>query len=457
MKRFLNLVVAVALSMSTAVFAQYDYLYEDMPFDMPKVNEPQIPQRSVSLDEFGAKGDGVTLCTDAFAKAIAELSRQGGGTLVVPQGVWYTGPIMLQSRINLHLAAGAIILFTEDYTKYPTVETIYEGKTAKKCQSPITAIDCEDVAITGSGVIDGNGMYWRPLKKPKTNSSQWDKITAFGGSIDEKGSLWTPDDNRQHLRPNLIKFVNCRRVMFKDVTFKNSPAWNVHPVMCQDIIVDGVKILNPSYAQNGDGIDIESCSRVIMVNSTLDVGDDGICIKSGKDEEGRRRGMPTEYVIVDGCTVYSAHGGFVIGSEMSGGARNISVSNCQFIGTDNGLRFKSTRGRGGVVEKIYIRNISMVDIPGSAILFNLYYGKKLKPGEVVEPIPVDETTPSFRDISIENLSCRGAKQAFFFNGLPEMPVKNISLKNISISAYEKSTFNFCENITKENVVETLLK
>jgi len=208
------------------------------------------------------------------------------------------------------------------------------------------------------------------------------------------------------------------------------------------LIVRNVYVKNPWYAQNGDGIDVESCKNVLIENGTFDVGDDGICIKSGRDEAGRKRGRPTENVTVRNCTVYHAHGGFVIGSEMSGGARNLYVSDCTFIGTDIGLRFKTTRGRGGVVEKIYVNNISMKDIVGEAILFDMYYaaqdpvplaGEKRQPPKV-EFKTVDETTPQFKDFHISNVTCSGAEKAIFLRGLPEMHVKDVTLENITIRA-----------------------
>lgn len=250
-------------------------------------------------------------------------------------------------------------------------------------------------------------------------------------------------------------------------SFQNSPAWNLHPLMCENVLIENVEVRNPSYAQNGDGLDLESCKNALIVNSSFDVGDDGICLKSGKDEDGRRRARACENVIVDGCTVYKGHGGFVVGSEMSGGVRNISVNNCQFLGTDVGLRFKSKRGRGGVVENIWIRNISMIDIPTEPVTFNLYYGGKsavevLESGEVVPvkvaPMPVDETTPCFRNIHIEHLTCSNARRAMYFNGIPEMPIDGITLKHIRISAKNDAEFYYCKNIHKEDVkIELLVK
>ena len=214
------------------------------------------------------------------------------------------------------------------------------------------------------------------------------------------------------------------------------------------------------YSQNGDALDLESCKNALIVNSTFDVGDDGICLKSGKDEDGRRRGRVCENVVVDGCTVFKGHGGFVVGSEMSGGVRNVSVSNCQFLGTDVGLRFKSKRGRGGVVENIWIRNIAMMDIPTEPITFNLYYGGKsavevLESGEKVpakvEPLPVDETTPCFRNIHVKNLVCAGARRALFFNGIPEMPIDGIILEDIDITSKLGAEFIYSKNINMKNV------
>ncbi len=193
-------------------------------------------------------------------------------------------------------------------------------------------------------------------------------------------------------------------------------------------------VKNPEYAQNGDGVDIESCKNVLIEGCIFDVGDDGICIKSGKDEEGRKRGKPTENVVIRNCTVYKGHGGFVIGSEMSGGAKNIFVYNCSFIGTDKGLRFKTARGRGGMVEKIYCKDIFMKDIVDEAIYFDMYYfTKPPRPGEKVEVPVASETTPQFQNFEISNIVCDGAKKWIFIRGLPEMAVKNIRITNVVLN------------------------
>lgn len=487
MRKFLFIAaIILGLTATNAKAQDYPYseLYQNLPFKMQKVSRPAFPDRQANIRDNGAVGDGTTLCTQAIQQTIDKLAAKGGGKVIVPQGVWFTGPIKLKSNINLHLEKGAILLFSPDYDLYPIVKSVFEGLDTRRCQSPVSAEGQENVAITGQGVIDGNGQFWRPLKKQKVTAAQWKEFTAKGGAYIRE-DFWIPtegakkgylmadmnvpmgnlseaqwDSIKVFLRPVMINIVSCKNVWLDGVTFQNSPAWNVHPLMCENVLIENVEVRNPSFAQNGDGLDLESCRNALIVNSRFDVGDDGICIKSGKDADGRKRNRPCENVIVDGCTVFKGHGGFVVGSEMSGGVKNISVSNCQFLGTDVGLRFKSKRGRGGVVENIWIKNISMFDIPTEAVIFNLYYGglsaaeaqaAGKNQAQEIKPMPVDETTPCFRNIYIEDVVCRNANRAMFFNGLPEMPVTNINLKNIDITANKPAEFKYCKNIKQENV------
>lgn len=445
----------------------YAELCEGLPFEMPRLSPPSFPNRTLSLGECGGVADGETLNTAAFAAAIAKLDSAGGGRLSVGEGVWLTGPIELRSNIELHLEKGAVILFSPDFDLYPLVSTVFEGLDTRRCQSPVSGRGLTNVAITGDGAIDGNGHYWRPLKRAKVTESQWRETVARGG-VFKRPDYWFPsakalrgdsisdmnvprnlttdaewDAVKDFLRPVMVSFVECNNVYLQGVIFQNSPSWNLHPLLCDNVIIDGVMVRNPAYAQNGDGLDLESCRNALVVNSTFDVGDDGICLKSGKDADGRRRGRPTENVVVDNCTVFKGHGGFVVGSEMSGGVRNVSVSRCKFLGTDVGLRFKSRRGRGGVVENIFVSRTAMFDIVTDPILFDLFYGGKsavetLEAGDAAEPgetLPaVDETTPCFRHIHISDVTCAGARRALFFNGLPEQPVSDITLRNVNITA-----------------------
>ncbi len=482
-KMFLTLVAALAVSLCAQAQNPYKQYTEKLPFQMPEVSAPAIPARQVNLKSYGAVGDGITLNTKAFAKAIDALSKKGGGRLVVPQGVWFTGPIELKSNIELHLEVGAVVQFSGDDSLYKIITTSFEGLDTRRCQSPLTANGCENIAITGNGVIDGNGQYWRPVKRSKVTDSQWKEVTSRPGGVVPKKDYWVPSQGyadaeknanmnvvnasseaewnsyKRFLRPVMISLVNCKNVLLQDVIFQNSPAWNLHPLMCENIIIERVLARNPAYAQNGDALDLESCKNALIINSKFDAGDDGICIKSGKDADGRRRGIPCENVVVDGCTVFAGHGGFVVGSEMSGGVKNILVKDCQFLGTDVGLRFKSTRGRGGIVENIFIENVSMTDIKTDAITFNMYYGGKsvaemLADGDNPDNVtkqPVTEETPIFRNIDIKNIVCNGAGRAMEFNGLPEMPINGIRLQNINIIAKSDAVFNNCQNIKQRNV------
>jgi DNA sulfur modification protein DndE len=240
----------------------------------------------------------------------------------------------------------------------------------------------------------------------------------------------------------LVSLIECKRVLLDGPTFQNSAAWNIHPVMCEDLVVRNLTVLNPWYSQNGDGLDLDSCRRAAVYNCRFDVGDDAICLKSGRDEYGRRRGRPCEQIVISDCVVYHGHGGFTVGSEMSGGVRNVVVRRCTFLGTDLGVRFKTTRGRGGVVEKIWISDIVMKDIPTDAIGFNMYYSGGSPIPEPNGPpesrsrasVAIDEGTPRVQDVFLKNIVCKGAGRAVQIEGLPEMPIRGIELENIQISS-----------------------
>ena len=385
-------------------------IYKELPFNMPKVEQPSFPDYTVSILQFGAKSDGTTLNTKAINDAIKAVNAKGGGKVVIPEGLWLTGPIELLSNVNLHTEKNALVVFTDDFNAYPILETSFEGLNTRRCQSPISARNAENIAITGYGVFDGSGDSWRPVKKSKLTAGQWDALVKSGGVVDK--SIWYPtagslkgalacknfnnpegietdeewNEIRPWLRPVLLNIVKSKRVLLEGVTFKNSPSWCLHPLSCEHITINQVKVFNPWYSQNGDALDLESCKNALIINNIFDAGDDAICIKSGKDEDGRKRGEPCQNVIVKNNTVLHGHGGFVVGSEMSGGVKNIYVTDCTFLGTDVGLRFKSTRGRGGVVEGIYIHNIHMIDIPHEALLFDLFYGGKAAGEETEEDL-----------------------------------------------------------------------
>jgi polygalacturonase len=429
-------------------------------FKLPAVQEPKIPNLTLNVTNFGAIPDGKTLNTEQIAKAIAALAEKGGGRLVFPPGLWLTGPIGLKNNIELHVEEGALVLFTPEFKQYPDHTLDMKGSSRTLTVSPVHGENLQDIAITGRGVMDGSGDAWRPVKKSKMTEAQWKKLLASGGIVEgsDNNQIWWPSQAaKEDRRPVLMKLVNCRRILLDGVTFQNSPMWNLNPTLCEDITIRNITVRNPWYSQNGDGLDLEHCRNVIVRDSRFDVGDDAICLKSGANEKGRRIAVPTENVLIENCTVYHGHGGFTIGSEMSSGVRNVRVNNCAFIGTDLGLRFKSMRGRGGVVEKIYISNVRMTDIPTDAIGFNMYYGGQAPtdagdatPAEA-KPIAVSEETPRFRDIWIQDIVCRGAKTAVALQGLPEMPIRGIHLKNVSITSDRGIACTDAQDITFDNV------
>ncbi|MDR3009798.1 MAG: glycoside hydrolase family 28 protein [Sphingobacterium sp.] len=433
----------------------------------PIVQQVDFKKDTLNIGNYGAKGDGQFLNTVSINQTIRKCSEHGGGVVLIPAGIWLTGPIEMQSNVNLHLKRDAVLLFTKDFDQYKLVESNWEGEPAWRNQNPISGKNLYNIAITGNGIIDGNGDAWRMVKKSKLTASQWKNLVASGGTVDMDSEVWYPSasslkgskekkagvirpgtkvddfkDVKDFLRPNLLVFTNCKKVLLEGITIQNSPAWNIHPLLCEDLTLRKLSVRNPWYGQNGDGVDVESCKNVLIEDCTFDVGDDGICIKSGRDKAGRERGKPTENVIVRNNVVYHAHGGFVIGSEMSGGARNIWVEDCSFIGTDIGLRFKTTRGRGGVVENIFINNINMVDIPGEAILFDMYYaavdpvalaGEK-RPAVKTVTLPVTEETPQFKNFYIKNIVAKGASKGIFLRGLPEMHIQHIWIENATLEA-----------------------
>ena len=454
-------------------------------FELPKIYTPHFKKDSFNILNYGAVADGYTLNSVAINKAIDACAKQGGGTVVIPAGSFVTGPIIMKSNINLHLQKGALVIFSSAFDQYPLVISSFEGEDAVRCQSPVVAENLANIAITGEGIMNGNGFYWRPLKKDKVTESQWKAhLKKYGGALTEDKKMWynSPkalkgsltsnigkledgktlkdfEDVKDFLRPNMIRIYNCKNVLIEDVTFENSPAWTTHVMMSEHITIKNLTVKNPWYGTNTDALDLESCKNALVQDCHFDTGDDGITIKSGRDEEGRKRGMPTKDVIVNNCVVYHAHGGFVVGSEMSGGVNNMYVSNCTFIGTDIGLRFKTNRGRGGLVENIYANNINMMDIPAEAILFDMYYmakdpvtlaGEKREPPKV-EAKPVDESTPQFQHFYFTNITCNGAAKGLFVRGIPEMHIKDIVIENAVLQSGEGIDIQEASGVTLNNV------
>ncbi len=444
--------------------------FEKMTY--PKVELPVFPEYQVSVEEFGAVAGGAVSNTKAINGAIKAVNQAGGGTLTVPSGIWLTGPIELLSNVNLHLENGAVILFSHNEEEYPLIKTSYEGEDRIRAMSPLHAKEAENIAVTGQGTFDGNGHLWRLVKRSKMTNGQWKQLLRRGGVTKGEGEkeVWFPsqssfdghmskdikpdEDNAlerakpyfDFYRPVMVSLVGCKKVLLEGVTFQNSPAWNVHPLYCEHLTIKDVFIRNPWNAQNGDGLDLESCKYVEIVNTKFDVGDDAICMKSGKNAAARKIKVPTEYVTIRDCVVYHGHGGFVVGSEMSRGMKNIRVENCTFMGTDIGIRFKSTLGRGGVVEDIVLDGIKMIDIPKQAILFTMAYSGASDESEIIP-----EDIPEFKNIVMKNITCQGCGQAIQVDGLKQLPIHDLYFEDVDIVARHGIRCEMAQDIHLKNV------
>lgn len=450
MKQILISIAALVLCVLAVSAKDYSTYYSNLPVKMKPVTEPQIPERSVTLTDFNAKGDGVTLNTEAIKAAIAKLDAMGGGHLIVPEGIYLTAPFELKSNIDLHLERNAMLLATPDKSlHFPVVN----GKRAKKTQSLVYAEKCHDISITGEGIIDGNGKYWRPVKRGKVSDVEWKDFLSLGGEVSEKGDVWYPfnlkhfgnitsaKEKEMTLRAKMVRFVDCKNVLLSGITLQNAPAFHFNPARCENMIIDGIRVLCPWNAQNGDGIDIRSSKDVLIVNNNVNVGDDGICMKSGIGEQGDKDG-PNENILIENNTVNHAHGGFVIGSDCSGGTKNIVVRHNFFSSTDTGLRFKSSIGRGNYTKNIFISDIYMNNISTYAIVFECTYENKTVgykgADNKTETAETPKYVPDFTDIHINNIVCRGAKTAISAHGLEGLNcVHGIDIKNSTFFYYDK--------------------
>ena len=440
---------------SMIAFAQspYDKYYTDLPCAVEHVQPIVFPDYTVLLTDFGAVGDGQTDCTMAFAEAMKHLKKQGGGHLVVPDGEWLTGPIKLESNVDLHLSDNAVIRFSTNKELYVQAsDSLRDG--SKKCNALIRGSKLENVGITGRGTIDGQGIYWRPVKQKKVTQDVWDEVNAMGGTLkpdDKKHFIWYPFNlnkdlnipniasdpiKQEKMRPHLVNITDSKNVLVENVHLLNSPKFHLVPTRVQNLIIDGVNIRCPHWAQNGDAMDPGNIQVALIVNCNISCGDDGICMKGGVGEKGVAAGPQRDFLICND-TVYRAHGGFVIGSEFSGGMQRLVVKDCRFEGTDIGCRFKSAPGRGGWCEDIYCYNIIMKDIVESAFLISSGYADKGAGVSATDSDNKNAFFPDWSNITFRNITCIGSKQAVDIQGLKGKPVHNILFDQVTIIGNRK--------------------
>ncbi len=405
---------------------------------------PQIPDKAFAIGDFGAKADGKANDMQAINSALEAAENAGGGVVNFPAGTYLTGPIQLRSSVGMHLDKGATLLFTTDPAAYPTGLTRWEGTECINYTGLLTGRDLHDVAITGQGIIDGQGSAWWPWAKQSGASAK--KLREMGETTDDPQQrvFGTPEAS---LRPCLFEPIHCQRILLDGVTFTNSPMWTLHPLYCSDITVKNLTIHGDG--PNTDGFDPDSCADILVENCTFDTGDDCITLKSGRDKDGRRIGKPTENVVVRRCTFERGHGTVVIGSEMSGGVRNVLAEDLTADGTDAGVRIKARRGRGGVVENIVYKNLTLKNITKQAITIDMFYDVGNNP-------QVDQTgaegLPIFRKITIDGLKCDGANVAIQVHGLPDSPITDLTLNDIQITGAKQGVaVGGVENVKGGNV------
>ena len=427
-----------------------------------KVELPEIKRNKVFINDYGAVEGELTVEAGrknaaCIQKAIEDMSDMGGGMVVIPAGLWACAPIRILSGVNVFLQEQAVLKFTKSKEDYPLVITNYEGQECIRTVSPITAENAENIAITGYGIIDGSGDEWRPVKKFKVADKQWEAMLKKSDNVikTEETEIWMPSkssyegnmkniqgDNEEVLkeaaeyydfyRPVMVSLRHCNKVLLRGVTFMNSPAWNIHPFFCENLTVDSIKIKNPYHAQNGDGIDVESCTNVHIHHSDFETGDDAICVKSGKNAVARKITGPCSNLYIHDCTVFNGHGGFVIGSEMSRGVKDILVENCTFIGTDVGIRIKSALGRGGVIENITCKNIRMMEIKNEAVIMTMGYVLNLLNRNETVAIENEEDVPYFRNMTLENLDIAGCGTKIKLEPVADRPetISNIKIEGV---------------------------
>jgi polygalacturonase len=426
-----------AVASTLPLLSQADGPWEILfPIILNRIKAPVFPQRDFPVTRFGAVGGGQTDCTAAFRKAIEACNKAGGGRVLVPAGEFSTGAIHLKSNVNLHVAKGGTIRFSREPRKYlPLVFTRWEGMELMNYSPFIYAFEQTNVAITGEGTIDGNAdcEHWWPWKgreqcgwkkgdpdQSKARSLLYDyvaKATPVSARVFGEGS---------YLRPSFIQPYRCKNVLIEGVTFRNSPMWQIHPVLCTNVTIRGVHIEREANATaqtgpNCDGCDPESCTDVLIENCYFATGDDCIAIKSGRNDDGRRVGVPSQNIIIRGCQMKDGHGGITVGSEISGGVRNVFAMNCQLNSSrlDHALRFKNNAMRGGLLENMFFRDITVGEVAHAAITVDFNYEEGIN----------GKYTPVLRNLQVENLKSGKSRYAMDLQGFPNAPIINVRLEN----------------------------
>ena len=408
------------------------------------IKPPTFSSKEFLITKYGAVGDGKTLNTEAFKKAIEACSKSGGGKVVVPLGTFLTGAIHLKSNVDLHLVDSAKIRFSTDAKDYPVVFTRWEGVEMMNYSALIYAYGQENIAVTGNGILDGNATYdtWWSWVRGKPSKQTKARILSQELNHKKINARTRLFGDSSYLRPNFIQPYNCKNILISGVKIIGSPMWNVNPVLCENVTIDHVTII--AHGPNTDGVDPESCKNVLIKNCYFDTGDDCIAIKSGRDEDGRTIGRPAENHIIENCVMKDGHGGVVIGSEISGGAKNIFAINCSMDSPnlERILRIKTSSSRGGIIENVFMKDIKVGTYRDAAVTCNMFYEQ---PGNFM---------PTIRNIWVENLDVeKGGNFGLYVKAYKESPVENLQMINCNIRGVKMPIqTDYIKNVQFKNVM-----
>jgi polygalacturonase len=416
--------------------------WDVVPAILKRISPPVFPKKDFDVTSFGAVGDGSTDCTDAFRRAIETCSAGGGGRIVVPAGIFLTGAIHLRSNVNLHVSRQATIRFSTDPAKYlPVVFARWEGIECMNYSALIYAFEQKNIAVTGEGVLDGQGSEtawwsWKGNRdagpgKPSQNEARKKLIEMGEKNVPVKERVFGAGS---YLRPNFFQPYRCKNVLVEGVTLRNSPMWFLNPVLCTNVSVIGVT--TDGHGPNNDGCDPESCRDVLIKNCTFDTGDDCIAIKSGRNNDGRRVNVPSENIVVQGCTMKDGHGGVVIGSEVSGSVRNVYAEECTMDSPnlDRALRIKTNAVRGGIIENVYMRNVKVGQVAEAVLKIDFYYEEGDKGG----------FTPTVRNIVMNNVECNKSQFGVWIRAYDRSPATGVSLRDCTF-----------RNVSEANVLDNV--
>lgn len=377
---------------------------------------------------------------DTIQMAVDACAAAGGGTVFIPAGEWHTGSIHLKSHVHIQFETGAKLVFSDVFEDYlPAVFTRWEGLECYNYSPLIYAYQCEDISITGNGMLYGSGEKWWPWKKLQQAAAN-ELCYAQANGVPVENRVYATE--KAALRPSFIQFIRCSNVLLSDFTIQDGPQWTIHPVYCEHVTVRNVNVI--TKGPNTDGLNPDSCNDVLIEGCHFETGDDCIAINAGMNEDGWRVGRVCRDITIRNCTMSGGHGGVVIGSAVSGGVESIQVSHCSMKNTMQGIRIKTMRGRGGFIKNASFSDIEINDASRQAIQINSFY-------ESSTVVPLTDTPSELDGITIERVHGCGADQAIQIKGLPEKPLKNIVLKDIDLKAKKGMTVLDTDSIQMENV------